>query len=97
MYIRSFENKIRKSYSKKYKDMRKNIMYKMPEKGMKEETILKRTIEGSNEASVTTENGTKISGCVYINDESHWEFMVEVMRHHLTSNPLHISEFVYVG
>ena len=72
-------------------------MYKLPDKGMKEETILKRTIEGSNEASVYTDNGTKMSGCVYINDADHWEFMIEVMRHHLTSNPLHTTEFVHIG
>jgi hypothetical protein len=63
---------------------------------MKEETILKRMAEGSELSKTLYTNGGKISGAVYIADEDHWDFISDVMRLHITSNPLH-SEFTFVN
>jgi sphinganine-1-phosphate aldolase len=37
-----------------------------------------------------------MTGGVYNNDEDHWNFLSEIMRHSLVANPLHIDEFLYV-
>ncbi len=42
-------------------------------------------------------NGGKISGAVYTKNEEHWDFISEVMRLNIESNPLHITEFSFVG
>ena len=34
-----------------------------------------------------------MSGGVYTDDQAHWDFIAEVMKSHITSNPLHIFEF----
>jgi hypothetical protein len=39
--------------------------------------------------------GGNISGGVYINDESHWSFISDVMKETIVSNPLHMDEFKY--
>jgi sphinganine-1-phosphate aldolase len=82
---------------KKYKSLRKNFTYKMPEKPMKDDTILRRMKEGADEANKIMANGTQVSGCIYTNDQEHWEMLSEVMKTHITSNPLHMSEFIQIG
>jgi len=37
-----------------------------------------------------------VSGAVYTADESHWDFIAEVMKHCIVTNPLHMDEFMYV-
>lgn len=88
--------KIRLECNDKVKKTRKNIVYQMPDRPMKEETILKRMEEGSELSKTLYTNGGNISGAVYIADEDHWDFISDVMRLHITSNPLH-SEFTFVN
>lgn len=40
-------------------------------------------------------DGGNITGAVYSNDEKHWKFVADVIKETITSNPLHISEFMY--
>jgi len=37
-----------------------------------------------------------ISGAVYVNDESHWGFIADVIRETMVTNPLHIDEFLWL-
>lgn len=60
---------------------------------MKEETILKRMENGCTQSKVYFTNGGKMSGGVYMANDEHWDFISEVMRQHITSNPLHMVEF----
>ena len=41
-------------------------------------------------------NGGNVSGAVYTRDEEHWNFISDIMRLSMVSNPLHIDEFIYV-
>ncbi len=38
-----------------------------------------------------------LSGSVYINDSDHWNFVSDIMRLTIVTNPLHIDEFAYTG
>lgn len=49
--------------------MRRNFTYKLPDKPMKEETILNRMVSVSEEAKNKYTKGGKVSGCVYTSDE----------------------------
>jgi hypothetical protein len=91
------KNKMRIKFANKFKKHRKNMVYKLPDKGMKEETIIKRMCEGRDYTDAITNNGAKISGCLYINDEEHWDFLSDVMRIHIASNPLHVDEYFHIG
>lgn len=37
-----------------------------------------------------------MTGAVYTKDDDHWNFISDVMRASIVSNPLHIDEFLYV-
>ena len=52
---------------------------------------------GSTEAQKFYKNGGKLSGGVYMAQEEHWDFISEVMRENIESNPLHIVEFANIG
>lgn len=47
----------------------------------------------SEESLQKYSKGGKMSGGVYTDDQDHWDFMAEVMKSQITSNPLHIFEF----
>jgi sphinganine-1-phosphate aldolase len=64
---------------------------------MKHDTILARMDKGSEQSSKFYENGGKMSGGVYINDKAHWDMVSDAMRSQITSNPLHMMEFSFVG
>jgi hypothetical protein len=63
---------------------------------MKQETIMKRMEAYSEESKHHYTNGGKLSGGVYTADEDHWDFVGEVMKKTVTSNPLHFGEFQYI-
>ena len=52
--------------------------------------------DGSDEAKKMYQDGGHMSGGVYIKDVSHWDFVADIMKMHIVSNPLHSSEFKYV-
>ena len=64
---------------------------------MKDETILNRITAGSDNGKAYYNNGANMSGGVYINNEEHWDFIAEIMRLNITSNPLHVLEFSYIN
>lgn len=79
------------------KNMRKNQVFKLPQNPWREDTILNRMEQGSDAAKTHYNNGGKISGGVYTNNQEHWDFISECMRLNIESNPLHIVEFSFVG
>lgn len=64
---------------------------------MKDETIMNRMIKGSEEGKNFYTKGAHMSGGVYIADETHWDMVADVMKLNITSNPLHVHEFAFVG
>ena len=64
---------------------------------MKDETIFKRLEQGVDESKTHFSNGAKLSACVFIDSEQHWDFIAEVMRKTIHSNPLHITHFSYIS
>lgn len=57
--------------------------------------IMKRVTKGEIE-SRHTYTDAKISGCVYTPDQSHWDFVSDVMRRYIVTNPLHAEEYKMV-
>lgn len=41
-------------------------------------------------------DGGNLTGAVYTKDEKHWDFICDIMRTSIVSNPLHIDEFLFV-
>jgi sphinganine-1-phosphate aldolase len=68
-------------------------VYKLPDKPWKEETILNRMTTGADAAKQYYTNGGRISGAVYMAQDSHWDFIGQVMRLNIESNPLHMVQF----
>lgn len=95
--LKGRESKMREEFRTAIKAMRKNQVYKLPQVPWREDTILSRMQQGSDQAKTYYNNGGKCSGAVYTNNDEHWDFISEVMRLHIESNPLHIVEFSYVG
>lgn len=91
------EQKIREEFKHQIKGLRKNPTFRLPETPMKPDTILTRMEQGSQAAKTYYTNGGKVSGAVYTNNDEHWDFISEVMRLNIEANPLHITEFSFVG
>ena len=64
---------------------------------MHQETIMKRIKSGSEEAKKYYRDGGKMSGGVYTTKDEHWDFISDVMRLNVESNPLHFTEFSNIG
>jgi len=85
------------SVSKKFKEIRKGKSVKvLPEKSRTSAEIIKQVQNLNKDCRKNWTDGGRASGTVYTADESHWEFIAEVMKHCIVSNPLHIDEFMYV-
>jgi sphinganine-1-phosphate aldolase len=82
---------------KKFQDSRKSssIRY-LPNKGQNPDEILKRIQGNAAISSKKYKDGGNVTGAVYTKDEEHWNFISDVMRASIVSNPLHIDEFLYV-
>ena len=91
------QNKMREEFRHSIKGMRKNQVYKLPQTPMKPETILQRMRQGADASKTFYTNGGKVSGAVYTANDDHWDFITEVMRLNIESNPLHFAEFSHVG
>lgn len=81
---------------KKYSDIRKDVaLTTIPVEGKSKGEILKFIETKANDCKKFFSEGGNISGSVYNNDKSHWEFLSDAMKPVLMSNPLHINEFYY--
>eukprot|EP00347_Sterkiella_histriomuscorum_P002328 403368575 len=95
--LQSQKDKIREDFRKQIRSKRANQVYKLPQTPWREDTIMNRMQQGSDQAKQYYTNGGKISGGVYTSNNEHWDFISDCMRLHIESNPLHIVEFSYVG
>ncbi|CDW75009.1 sphingosine-1-phosphate lyase 1 [Stylonychia lemnae] len=96
-YLKKKEDEVRDGFRKEIKGWRKNLVYKLPQTPWREDTIITRMQQGSEQARAHYTEGAKISGAVYTSNMEHWDFITDVMRLHIESNPLHMSEFAFVG
>ena len=96
-YLDKEVKKAREDFYHRIKNRRKNAVYKLPEKPMHEETIMQRIKSGSEEAKKYYRDGGKMSGGVYTAKDEHWDFISDVMRQNIESNPLHFTEFANIG
>ena len=79
-YLDKEVKKERAKFYQRIKDRRKNPVYKLPDKPMREDTIMDRIKSGSNEAKKYYRDGGKMSGGVYTAKDEHWDFVSAVMR-----------------
>jgi len=68
-------------------------VYKLPQAPWKQETIMQRMVKGSDVAKTYYTKGGNISGAVYTSQGDHWDFISDVMRVNIESNPLHMVQF----
>ena len=73
-----------------------NAIAKLPEVGLPEAEIKKRVELGELQTKKVHQK-MHCSGTVYCGDDKHWDFVSDVMRRFVTSNPLHMDEFAMVG
>eukprot|EP00350_Pseudokeronopsis_sp_OXSARD2_P013206 CAMPEP_0170541316 /NCGR_PEP_ID=MMETSP0211-20121228/1076_1 /TAXON_ID=311385 /ORGANISM="Pseudokeronopsis sp., Strain OXSARD2" /LENGTH=64 /DNA_ID=CAMNT_0010843991 /DNA_START=315 /DNA_END=509 /DNA_ORIENTATION=- len=64
---------------------------------MTEDTILEKVIDGKKDTLKYCSEGGNNSGAVYHGDAKYLDFISEVMRHQILSNPLHEAEFKMTG
>jgi len=82
---------------KKFTEARSSTsISRLPEDGWKENKILERIQAKANVSSKRYKDGGNLTGAVYTKDETHWDFVCDIMRASIVSNPLHIDEFLYV-
>jgi sphinganine-1-phosphate aldolase len=83
---------------KKYGGKRRGVALKaLPNEGRKTDDILKMIEDVTKGSYKYFKDGGNVSGTVYNNENSHWDFLSKAMRPSLQSNPLHLSEFSYVN
>jgi len=95
--LKKEQKKCQEDFWNRVKSKRKNAVYKLPETPWKEENIMTRIKTGSTDAKKYFTNGGKMSGGVYTDKTEHWDFIGQVMRENIESNPLHFIEFAHVG
>jgi len=96
-YLDKEVKKSREEFYLRIKNRRKNAVYKLPDRPMLQETIMKRIKTGSDAAKKYYRDGGKMSGGVYTAKDEHWDFISDVMRQNIESNPLHFTEFANIG
>ena len=96
-YLNKEEKKMKDDFKKTWKNKRSNQVYKLPDRAWKEETILARMEKGTAVSRTFYTEGGKLSGGVYTDKKEHWDFISEVMRQTIESNPLHVIEFSFIG
>ena len=92
-YLHNYQQKMKKEFEVRSKSKRKNQIYKLPDKPMREDTILNRIKGGSEESRKFYTNGGKMSASVFCAQDDHWDFIGQVMRETIESNPLWATEF----
>jgi len=103
-WIPQVRNHIEKEGAKVSEEARKKFhtkrlptaMRKLPTQALKESDILARISKSAKVSETYYKDQGNVTGAVYIKDDSHWNFISDVMRTTIVSNPLHIDEFIYV-
>ena len=104
-YVPSVRNDINKEMKKFSDDLNNEFtsqrgataIVELPENGMEKEVILNQVKEISAlEKKHFNGKDGNVSGAVYDCDEKHWEFVADIMRETVVSNPMHMYEFKFV-
>ena len=96
-YLDAETKKVMDDCTAKFSNLRKGqALTKLPIEATSQTVILDRVKKYGEGCKKFYSDKGNISGAVYNNEEAHWNFLSEVMRHSLISNPLHIDEFLYV-
>jgi len=97
--IKGEMDKLKHDCERQFGDARKATAVKdMPDTGMSQEAIIDRIRKGAegSEKLWTNESGN-LAGGIYYKDAKHWDFVSEVIRLTVVSNPLHMKEFQYIA
>lgn len=87
----------RAQFRKKYADARKATSIKsLPYEATPQSAILDIVKGHMGKSKVFYDDGANIGGACYIKDNTHWDFIAEVMKVSIISNPIHIDEFIFV-
>ena len=96
-YLNKEQENIKNECIKKYKNLRKDTaIVELPQDGVSRTYILDRIEKYNEESMKYYTNKGNVSGTVYTNDSQHWNFISEVMRKTIISNPLHFDEFMFI-
>lgn len=83
--------------TKKYSDARKGkVTPKLPDQAMSRLDILSKVTGFTAAGKQHYKDGGFTCGALFSKDYEHWEFISDVMKDCITSNPLHIDEYIYV-
>ena len=96
-FLQKEQAKTKKEFENRIKSKRKNQVYNLPEHAWKQETIMKRIKTGNDESRKYYTNGGKMSASVFCADDDHWDFISDVMRVTIESNPLWATEFASIA
>lgn len=75
-----------------YGKQRKNANRELPKKGLPQAEVTK-IVAGREEEARHCWTEAKVSGCVYTDDQKHWDFVNDAMKRYVMTNPLHMDEF----
>lgn len=77
-------------FREKIKSQRQQIRLDMPQEPIDQKVIKDQIIDGIKTSKKINEKG---GGGVYTNDDTHWNFIGDVMKEAITANPVHIFSF----
>jgi len=82
---------------KKYSDLRKGkTRLTLPVEGVAESSIVETIKQMNKDCRKFYTDGGYVTGAVYTADPDHWNFVGDVMKQSILTNPLHIDEFLFV-
>lgn len=67
----------------------------LPDSGRPTDSILQQVQGYAKGCRKFYTDGGNLSGGVYVADNDHWDFIADIMKATIVSNPLHIDEFIY--
>ena len=89
--------KMESDCSKKYSDARKGkTTPNLPNQGVARNDILAKVNGFTAAGKKHYAEGGFTCGALFTKDLAHWDFVADVMKDCITSNPLHIDEYIYV-
>jgi hypothetical protein len=87
-HVNEETNKSSEDIKKKYTDLRKDTIKRLPQQGMSQDKIMER-MKTSQEHSRKCYTEYKHSGATYSGDEKHWQMISDVMAMNIVSNTIH--------
>jgi len=96
-YIENESKKTLTELTEKYSRLRRgNVKLMLPEEPMTKQDVMAKITEFCAGSRKHYTDGGNVSGALYCSDDSHWEFIAEIMKKSIVSNPLFIDEFIWV-